>query len=163
MAIMSILFPALILLTGMLDDLRSRKIHNKLIIVLFLCSLIYVLVTNGVGALLPTFGKCALALIISAPLALVKIIGGGDMKLYAVLALSISTYDLFFSLLFSFFWAAALGVIKAILDKKIYLLGLNLFNLFKLKKVSTDEMNTFPFSVSLFLGWLSATFHNPFW
>ena len=160
---MTALFPALILVAGIVDDLRSRKIHNPLIIILFVCSIIYVPVVYGISALLPAFGKMALALVISAPLVLTKIIGGGDMKLYAILALSISTYDLLFSLLFSFFWAAALGVIKAILDKKLYLLSLNLFCLFKLKKVSTDEMSTFPFSVSLFLGWLSATFHNPFW
>ena len=163
MTMMTVLFPALVLLAGVVDDLRSRKIHNSLILVLFACSLIFIPFVFGVKALLPALGKSALALFISAPLVLAKIIGGGDMKLFAVLALTISLYDLSFSLLFSFFWAAALGTVKAILDKKIYLLALNLFNLFKLKKISSDEMSTFPFSVSLFLGWLSATFHNPFW
>jgi len=70
--------------------------------------------------------------------------------------------DLLYGLLFSFFWAAVLGLVKIILDKKLRLLGLNLYTLLKFQKVSVDEMSTFPFSVSLFLGWLSVTFHNSF-
>ena len=162
MTIMTFLVPALVLLAGVVDDLRSRKIHNKLIIVLFVCSLVFVIGAYGFRGLLPALSNSVLALAISVPLVLCKVIGGGDMKLYVVLALTVSSYNLVFSMLFSFFWAAGLGLIKAVLDKKIYLLGLNLFSLFKLKKVSVDEMNTFPFSVSLFLGWLTATLRNPF-
>ena len=78
------------------------------------------------------------------------------MKLYAVLSLVLSPRILIVSLICAFFWGAILGLIKVILDKKMGLMYVNFLSLLKLKKPSTDTLNTFPFSISLFLGWLSA-------
>ena len=150
------ILPALILLSAVLDDLRSRKIHNVLVLVLFAVALVSVLIFQGVGGLFPALLNLLIALGISIPLVLLKVIGGGDMKLYAVLALVLSPRALIMSLLCAFFWGAVLGLVKVILDKKIGLMYVNFLSLLKLKKPSSDTLHSFPFSVSLFLGWLSS-------
>lgn len=150
------ILPALILISAMVDDLRSKKIHNVLILILLAISIISVLIFQGFSGLFPAFLKLLMALGIAVPLVLLKVIGGGDMKLYAVLALLLPPRILFLSLVCAFFWGALLGIIKVILDKKVGLVYMNLLSLFKLKKPSSDTLHNFPFSISLFLGWLSS-------
>ena len=153
------ILPGLILLAGMVDDLRSKKIHNWLILILLAVASLSVLFVQGFQGIFPALGKLMVALGISVPLVLMKVIGGGDMKLYAVLALVLSPRSLILSLLFAFFWGALLGVIKVVLDKKTGLMYANFLSLLKLKRPSADTLHAFPFSVSLFLGWLS-TFYQ---
>jgi len=150
------ILPGIILLAGVIDDLRSQKIHNKLVIVLFLVTLIYIFLFQGLPGFLWALSRLFLALVITVPLVLLRIIGGGDMKLYAVLSLTLSFQGVFLSLICAFFWGAILGLIKTILDKKMGLMYSNFFSLLKLEKPSADTLNKFPFSISLLLGWLSA-------
>ena len=150
------ILPALILISAMVDDLRSKKIHNVLILVLLAITVLSILIFQGFSGLFPAFLKILIALGVTIPLVLLKVIGGGDMKLYAVLALILPPRILFLSLMCAFFWGAILGIIKVVLDKKIGLIYMNLLSLFKLKKPSSDTLHSFPFSISLFLGWLSS-------
>ena len=150
------ILPGIILLSAVVDDLRSKKIHNSLILVLLGVTLVSVLVFQGFSDLLPSILKLLMALGISVPLVLLKVIGGGDMKLYAVLSLVLSPLALVISLVCAFFWGAVLGVIKVILDKKTGLMYVNFLSLLKLKKPSSDTLHSFPFSISLLLGWLSS-------
>lgn len=150
------ILPALLLLSAVVDDLRSKKIHNYLILVLLAVAFISVLVVQGVQGLFPALLNLLIALGIGVPLVLLKIIGGGDMKLYAVLALVLSHRAVILSLVCALFWGALLGLIKVILDKKAGLMYINLLSLLKLKKPSSDMLHSFPFSISLFLGWLSS-------
>ena len=149
--------PALILISACVDDLRSRKIHNMLILFLLGLTMCSALFFQGFPWLFPAFLRFLMALCFTIPLVLLKVIGGGDMKLYAVLALSLSSPRLLFlSLICAFFYGAALGLLKVILDKKMGLLYLNFLSLLKFKKPSLETLHSFPFSISLFLGWLSA-------
>ena len=148
--------PALLLLSAVVDDLRSKKIHNVLILSLLGVALVCVLIFRGVEGLFPALLNLLIALGVSIPLVLLKVIGGGDMKIYAVLALVLSPRAVLLSLICAFFWGALLGLIKVILDKKTGLMYVNFMSLLKLKKPSSDMLHSFPFSVSLFLGWLSS-------
>ena len=148
--------PALILISAMVDDLRSKKIHNVLILILLAITVLSVLIFQGFSGLLPSFLRLLMALAIAVPLVLLKVIGGGDMKLYGVLALVLPPRILFLSLVCAFFWGAILGIIKVVLDKKVGLIYMNLLSLLKFKKPSSDTLHNFPFSISLFLGWLSS-------
>ena len=152
----SYILPALLLLSAVLDDLRSRKIHNNLILVLFAIAGVSVFIFQGVQGFFPALLNILIALGISIPFVLLKVIGGGDMKLYAVLAVVLSPRALVVSFVCAFFWGAILGLVKVILDKKTGLMYVNFLSLLKLKKPSSDTLHSFPFSVSLFLGWLSS-------
>lgn len=148
--------PACILISSVIDDLRSKKIHNYLILVQAGVAIISVLIVKGPVALLYALALMGLSLLITIPLVLLKVIGGGDMKLFAVLALVLPPRLMLWTFIASFIWGALLGVIKVLLDKKATLLYFNMLFLFKFKPPSTEQLNTFPFSVSLLLGWLSA-------
>lgn len=148
--------PGLILVSAMVDDLRSKKIHNVLIIISFVVAIVSIVILQGFSALFPAFGKLLVALGISAPLFFLKVLGGGDVKLYSVLALVLSPRILILSLILGFVWGAVLGVVKIILDKKAHLMLVNLLSLLKFKKLPSDTLHKFPFSIGLFLGWLSS-------
>ena len=150
------ILPAGILISSIVDDLRSRKIHNYLILAQTGIAVISVLIIKGPIALLYALAFMGLSLLITIPLVLLKVIGGGDMKLFAVLALVLPPNLMVWTFICSFVWGALLGVIKALLDKKISFLYLNMLFLFKFKPPSSEQLHTFPFSISLFLGWLSA-------
>lgn len=151
------ILPAFILLSAVVDDLRSKKIHNKLILFLLALALVSFLAKErSFQALLFGLLNVLMALSISIPLVLLKVIGGGDMKLYAVMGLILSPRALLMSLICAFFWGAIFGVVKTLLDKRVGIMYMNFLSLLKLKKPSSDTLNSFPFSVSLFLGWLSA-------
>ena len=150
------ILPGLILVSAMVDDLRSKKIHNVLLIILFVFAVISIVFLQGFSALLPAFGKLLVALSISASLFFLKVLGGGDVKLYSVLALVLSPRVLILSLILGFVWGAILGVVKIILDKKAHVMFANLLSLFTFKKPSADTLHKFPFSIGLFLGWLSS-------
>ncbi len=178
-----LIFPLIILVLGVTDDLRSKKIHNRLIILLFLFGLLVVCVfqinwnmeklraqdSSFIPAVfsqillegfLPALGRFVLAFSLTLPLFVLNIIGGGDLKLYLVLSLVVSSpRELFFSLAFSFLWAGLLGFIKSILDHKFRVLCINIWQIIQFKKPSSDTLNVFPFSVSLLMGWLSAVFY----
>ena len=146
----------LILISALIDDLKSRKIHNKLLLCLIPLALLAVLLTQGWSGLLSTsllssFG----ALLISLPLYFLRIIGGGDLKLYVTVALTWSLPAVFWSLVLALPWGGFLGLIRSVLQGKALIIWSNMLNLIKFQKVEKEALQTFPFSVVLLLGWLS--------
>ena len=168
------ILPAVVLLSACADDLRSKKIHNVLILALLLSLFICILLFEGMWGLVPAIIRLFLALSIAIPLTLLKVMGGGDMKLYAVLGFSLTmapdpapvsllsalavsnSYAVVMTLICGLMWGGALGLIKTCLDGKAGLMYSNLIGLFKFKKPVEEHLNYFPFSISLLLGWLSA-------
>ena len=151
-----ILVSGLILISALVDDLKSRKIHNKLLLCLIPVALIAVLLTQGWMALLSTSLLSAfMALVIALPFYFLRIIGGGDLKLYVTVALTWNLTAVFWSLVLALPWGGFLGLIRACLQGRAYIIWTNMLNLIKFKKVEKEALQTFPFSVVLLLGWLS--------
>ena len=146
---------ACVLLAAGVDDLRSRKIHNHLILFLFPVALGGVVLINGPQGLLPAFTGMLTGLIIGLPLNLAKVIGGGDLKLLIVFGLTVNAAGVFFSFLYALPWALLMGVVKMALDKNLKEFGFNLFFLVKLKKPESKSLHTIPFSIALIFGWLT--------
>ena len=163
----------LILLPALVDDLRSRKIHNKLIIVLFAFALSSTLALGALStwqaggglsalpagvfsALFTGLLSAFLALILGVPLSLGSVIGGGDLKLLVVFALTTSWPVFIKILFFSFPWALLLGVFKIILDGKLKEFCFNIYFLFRHRQIKGLKFHTIPFSVALFMAWLTA-------
>ena len=184
--LIKVIFPATVLLIGTLDDLRSKKIHNSLILILAGCTFILayslnivayslkiteslaqqqdgisgsVIFISFVWALLFILGKILLALIIAVPMVFLRIIGGGDMKLYATVAMLLPYGVIFYSMIYALLWAALLGIVKSVLDNKWRLLFANIFLLTRFQRPHPTSLNTFPFSVSLLMGWMTATMY----
>ncbi|MDE0150922.1 MAG: hypothetical protein OXK80_00275 [Bdellovibrionales bacterium] len=150
------LVSGLILIAALIDDLKFRKVHNKLLLCCIPVALLAVVVTQGWSALLSTSLFSGLgALLIALPFYFLRIIGGGDLKLYVTVALTWSLPAVFWSLILALPWGGILGLIRAILQGKAFIIWNNMLNLIKFKKVEKEALQTFPFSVVLLLGWLS--------
>ena len=145
----------IVLLAGLIDDLRSRKIHNKLIIALTAVILTFILITKGFYGLLAALPGFAAALVICLPLNLMKVIGGGDLKLFMAAGLTMSAYETALVFLYAMPWALLLGLGKMAFDKSFKTFGENLMSIALLQKPDPKKLHAIPFSASLFFGWLS--------
>ena len=145
----------LILLLACIDDLRSKKIHNKLILFLLPFVLGAVFFLQGLDGLKAGGLSAILALVIGIPLNLTRMIGGGDLKLLVLMAFTLTWRDFLWIGFYSLPWALLLGLIKISLDKKMKGFLLNLYFLFQDKKRGNLEFHTIPYSIALFFSWLS--------
>ncbi len=147
--------PGAVLLIGAADDLRSKKIHNKLILALLPAVLLLVFLTGGLSALMRGGLSFLFALALGAPLALSRLIGGGDMKLLALFALTVHWKALCLSFLLALPWSLLLGLVKMALDRQLKPFFLNMLSLIMLQKPEQTSLHKIPFSIPLFFGWLS--------
>ncbi|MCY4321208.1 MAG: prepilin peptidase [Bdellovibrionaceae bacterium] len=152
---LSYLLPGIILSIACIDDLRSKKIHNKLIIFMLVLTLPAVFLLNGWEGLMAGFISALLALFFAVPLTLARVIGGGDLKLFVLIAFTLNFRDLFWISIYSLFWALILGLIKITLDKKLKDFLWNILFLFKHRSAKGLNFHSIPYSVALFMAWLS--------
>ena len=152
---LKILVSGLILLTACVDDLRSRKIHNNLILFLFPLALLSMVLLGGVEALKTGLVSALLALAMGLPLTLFRMMGGGDFKLLVVFAITLHWLDFLKVFIYSLPWALLLGLLKIILDKKLKEFLWNVVFLFRHRSTQGLQFHTIPFSIVLFAAWLS--------
>lgn len=144
-----------ILVAGLVDDLRSRKVHNSLIISLFAVVAVGTLYFRGPLGSLPGVGALILSLVATIPLFAARIWGGGDVKLFAVFALAVDPATMFWTLLYSFFWGALFGVTHAALRKQLMSVVKNTYRIATRQKVVAPQLQKIPYSFALLLGWFT--------
>ena len=149
------ILPGLALLPACIDDLRSKKIHNKLILFLLPIVLSAVFFIQGLEGLKAGALSALLALTVATPLTLMRAIGGGDLKLLALTALTLSWRDFLWISLCSLPWALILGLVKITLNNQFKDFLSNLLSLFINKSGKNLAFHTIPFSIALFFSWLS--------
>jgi prepilin peptidase CpaA len=140
---------------GVIDDLRSRKFHNWLFALCCVAGIAVAFAIGGISSLMTgCFGfVCGIAL--TLPLVLLRVLGGGDMKLLAAMGLVIGWSALVNVLVFSILWGALFGVVRAISGGKARALTFNMFSLVALRDRQGLELNTMPFTFAILIGWLS--------
>ncbi|OFZ19473.1 MAG: hypothetical protein A2Z20_05480 [Bdellovibrionales bacterium RBG_16_40_8] len=152
----ALLVPTIILLVAFIIDVKTHKIPNKWVMIsigLALASSYYFYDYEGLKQ-----GATAafVALIMTLPLVLFGALGAGDMKLLFAFGLA-STYPAVFSvIIFSFIWAAIIGVVLAVAKGRGRLLILNVYQIMTTKSHEKIQTMKIPFSVAIILGW--ATF-----
>ncbi len=145
----------LTLIAGMVDDLRSRKVHNALIMALLPVVAFSSLYFRGIDGTMIGIGAMLLALIITIPLFAVRILGGGDVKLFGVFALALDPVSMFWTLIYSFFWGALFGVTRAALSKQLLALVRNTTKAASRQKIEAQQLQKIPYTFALLLGWLT--------
>jgi prepilin peptidase CpaA len=143
-----------ILVAGMIDDLRSRKVHNPLVIALLVASLATSFYFRGI--LGSGVGLTALvgALLLTVPLFVFGVLGGGDVKLFAVFALCLDPVCMFWTLVYSFIWGAVFGVVRAALQRNLLTLVRATYRASR-QRVQVQEVHKVPYTFSLLLGWFT--------
>ncbi len=149
------ILPSLILLAGVFDDLRSRKVHNKLVIALAAIGAIYTFVLHGTDGLLWGMVSAIAAISICLPLVLTRVLGAGDMKLLAAFGLTVQWNSVLWVIVYSIIWGAVLGVFRAVLRGEGMLLLQNTVKLAGRKPVENSSLQKIPYTVALFFGWLT--------
>lgn len=145
-----------LLIAGVIDDLRSRKVHNWLIVVGAVLATLVTIVTHGwSGVLMGIAGFCT-ATVLMLPLVILKIVGAGDMKLVMVVGIVSDWHPITETILLAIFVGAILGIFRTCLQGEGKLLIQNSINIFlRREKSRTLQLHTIPYTVALFLGWLS--------
>ena len=143
------------LLIGLADDLRSRKVHNFLILSLLPVVVLTSLYFRGWEGSLPGIGAMLLALIMTIPLFAARILGGGDVKLFAVFALAVEPSSMFWTLVYSVIWGAMFGLTRALLEKQLSSLVRNTYFLGRPRRLPAPEVHKIPYTFALLLGWFT--------
>lgn len=151
---MNLILPSLILGLGAIDDIVKRKVHNILFLVSLGCALAYSLYSGGLAGLSGAFLSCLMAFILTFPLFRLKMLGGGDVKIFLAFAAATTTGAVLNVMLYSLVWGAVLGILISLFNKNIKVLLSNFIKILKLQKPES-ELHKIPFTVALFMGWLS--------
>ena len=143
------------LVAGMVDDLRSRKVHNALVLVLLTVTAVATIYFRGFEGSVPGVLAMLLALIITIPLFAGKVLGGGDVKLFGVFALAVDPTTMFWTLMYSFIWGAIFGATRAALQKQLLMLVRNTYRASTRQKIQVQEIQKIPYTFALLLGWFT--------
>ncbi len=149
------ILPSLILSAGVVDDLRSRKVHNWLSMSLLAIAAVAVLISGGFSGLMTASLGVVILLAVLAPLVLLGVIGGGDMKLMLAFTMATSWQIGASVLLYSLVWGALFGVDKVLASHPPSVVLAKLQHPTQIR-LNADAMKI-PYTVALLLGWLTYT------
>lgn len=153
---MHLAVPSLILIGAVITDLRTKKVFNWFVVVSFFLALANSTYFFGAteGLKLGLLGA-GMGLVMTLPLFMARVLGGGDVKLIIALGAATS-YSTIMNVVFgSFVWAALIGVIYATLNGTVKILALNTLAVLKGQKPEPVQLHHLPFSVALFFAWIS--------
>jgi len=146
----------LVLLAGVADDLRSRKVHNQIALLGFVFGLGCVVAVQGLSGFMVAGLSLLTAIAAVMPLYAMKAIGGGDVKLFLAVSVLLNWQQVLIALLGSLIWGSLLGIFQVILkgEGKVFLQ--NLFAIFKRTKLPEQKTHKVPFTIALLLGFLTS-------
>lgn len=152
----SALVPSLILLAGVINDVLTRKVHNALALVGMGVGGFYAFYLGGLDQLIVGFLAMFVVLALYVPLFLLKVLGGGDLKLMLAFAISTNWQTVLSVTMSAMVWALVLGLVRATLDGKIVNVFKNVVQMISTKNpVAPEKLNRIPMTVALFFGWMS--------
>ncbi len=147
--------PSLILSLGAADDLWKRKVHNALFVFCLVLALGFSFYSHGVAGLAEAFLSGGLAFFLTFILFYFRVLGGGDVKIFAAFGASTTTTSVLNVMFFAIVWGAFLGVVISILNKNLPQVGKNLIKLLKFEKPEETNLHKIPFTIALLLGWVT--------
>jgi prepilin peptidase CpaA len=146
---------SLTLIVGFVDDVRSRKVHNPLVILMFVLTLVGTVYVRGVVGSIPGIAALMIALLATVPMFALGILGGGDVKLFAVFALALDVPDAMNTLLYSLIWGALFGLSRAAVSKNLLTLVRNTYRVGMRQRTQVQEVQKIPYTFALLLGWFT--------
>ena len=145
----------LILILGVFNDIKSRKVNNKMVLAMAIAAAICRLLLDSPMGLLYGVMASLGAFILCFSLVKIKIIGAGDVKLLMAFALLSDVNSVFWIIIYSFIWGAILGLIKYTISGELKSLLKNTFGIATRQEVEKSQLHSIPYTVALFLAWLT--------
>lgn len=149
------MMPTALLLAACLTDIKYRKVLNWFVVASFICILGYHFAFANKEILFEGFLGFAMACTLTLPLYLMRAIGAGDLKIFALFGLSTTPDAVIFTFIASLLWGSALGIIRAVFNKQGDILVNNFIKIVKLQKPEPHTLHQIPFTVALLAGWFS--------
>ena len=143
------------LVIGFMDDVRSRKVHNPLVVTLFVLTLVGTIYVRGIVGSIPGAAALMIALIATIPMFAMGVLGGGDVKLFAVFALALDVPSALNTLLYSLIWGALFGLCRAALSKQLLTLVKNTYRVGRRPRAPAPQIQKIPYTFALLLGWFT--------
>lgn len=148
-------FATLILVAGVIDDLRTRKFHNWLFLTCSAIAIVVSLITGGVGSLPFALMGFGAGIVVLLPFVLLNMVGAGDMKLLAAFGILAGASTVIWVIIASFVWGSIFGLVKVIASGQGRVLMLNMYSIVSFKKREQIEVHRMPFAFAILMGWLS--------
>ena len=155
MAFSALIAPTMILLAGVVDDLRSRKVHNILVLISFAIAISVTYYLRGSAGIFDGLLAMGTALLLTLPLVLVRVLGAGDMKLLVAFAVSVHWEAVLTTVVASLIWGSILGLVRAIVGGHGKVFAKNLVAIVTRQKIDPVTVTKIPFTIAMFFGWLS--------
>lgn len=152
---MHLIVPTLILVGAVFTDLRARSVFNNYLIASAIAVIFNTVFFFGFSALTDGLLGFGMALIMTLPLFMARVLGGGDVKLVMVLGLGTSYATVMNVTLWSFFWGAFVGLIYAVISGSGKKLILNTVNIARGRKPEPTQIHHLPFAVAIMLAWMT--------
>lgn len=145
----------LALAAGVIDDLRSRKVHNSLILKIFCVATLASLVLGGPSTIFQIVSAIIGAFVFCLPLYLTRTLGGGDVKLLIAISPLWGWADIGALLVYSLIWGAILGVFSIVLKGQLKPFLGNLLQMAIRNPVQKHQLHKIPYTVAMFFGFLT--------
>jgi Flp pilus assembly protein protease CpaA len=139
---------------GCVDDLRSRKIHNNLLLGLLVFAIAFVFALRGISGLGNGLMSAGLALALTFPLVYFQALGGGDMKLFAVFALTSDPTSVIHVYIYSIVAGALIGLIRAAVGGQLMTVLKSTALVAMNRSIKPSGEFNIPFSAALVVGWM---------
>jgi prepilin peptidase CpaA len=146
---------SLILLTGVVDDLRTRKFHNWLFLVCTLLAIATSVVIGGTSGLMTGALGFVAGFAVLLPFVLMGMVGAGDMKLMAAFGACAGWEAVLAVVVFSFIWGALFGVTRTVLSGQFKTLVLNIVAIATMKDRKNLVLQKIPFTIAILMGWMT--------
>ena len=151
--------PTALLLAACLTDIKYKKVLNWFVVASFFAVLLSHLFLNSESTVREVLFDGAfgfgLAIVLTLPLYLMKAMGGGDLKIFAVFGFATNLETVLFTFIASLIWGGNLGIIRAVFNGQGDVLFSNFIKIIKLQKPEPHTLHQIPFTVALLAGWFS--------
>lgn len=150
------LLPTFMMMIGAAEDLRTRKITNGLNLSFLALAFLFQYWTQGFDGLQSAGLGALTALVLCTPLFLLRLFGGGDLKLLVAIGALIGVPNLILLLPLSLAWGAVFGLVRALAGGQLTAVGHNILAMVITRKpLPESAVLRIPFTIPILLGWIT--------
>lgn len=143
------------LLYGAIEDLRTKKIKNLTNILILIVGVLVALSPLSTTGWTDIFISIAYAFALTLPLFFLKVLGGGDVKLFVAVSPLITSSGILYCWVASLIWGSLFGLILIVLNGRLSTFFTNMKLIYFKVKPPEASLQKIPFSIALLFGYLT--------
>ncbi len=156
----SIVLPSFILAISAFEDIRAKKVTNKLLLGLLAVVIIFHAFTFKQFEFVESISGLVTAFLLLSPLYFLKALGAADVKVFMLLGFITGPYQILNIFLLSLICAVVFGLAIVVQKRGLIVFFENIKNILTLKKQNNQRLQQIPFTVALLAGWICYLVHQ---